>query len=214
MPYKRVYKRKTVYRRKAFKRTYAKRRYYGSKRTYAKTHRFMRRSNGLSVQGAVGQLPFRGALQFKLTDLSNWQDFASLYQFYKITNIVASFTLRVSPEAQAANVAFLPKLYFYRDHEDTIIPADLAMMRERMDCKVVQFQPGKAIRVNLKPSILDEVLRSGTTTAYVPKYNQWIPTAANDTNYYGIKYAVDNHTNTNQWVDIEFTYTVMCKTPK
>lgn len=165
-----------------------------------------------SINGSVGFAPYLGAFTYNLSALVNSQEFTNLFDQYRITFIVARWWLSVDPSAQTAAAAVYPKLYWYRDYDDSTIPGSLNEMRENGRTKVVNMHPSRPITIAFKPNTLLNVWNTGFTTAtQSPAWKQWIDCTNPNTTHYGYKMAIDNFTNTNYTLTSEVTYYFQCK---
>ena len=136
---------------------------------------------------------------FALSKMKQHTDYASIFEFYRIDKVVATFRYK-GGNAAVSNVQANwlqpvnesnPVLYFKVDHND--ITADtLATMKDSMKTKTHMFTNDKPeFSIQLKPAIQSEMYRSSVTTAYTPKWGQWIPTVDKEVPHYGLKaYAI------------------------
>lgn len=212
MAYSKTYKRKS-YRRKA-KKTWKKP--FGRKRMMrkAKTFNFVRKGAPVTVQGSAANPFLPNGSQFRLEFVTDFLDIKNLFEYYKLNCVVMKFYLRTVVETQASTTGVYPKLWYYRNHLDVLPAFDLNQFRQRMDSKQVIMDPRKPISIKIKPSTLDTIWNTSTTEATIPKYNTWIPTAAQAVPHYGLTWAIENFTNTNYFVDIEHVYYFSAKDPK
>lgn len=131
---------------------------------------------------------------FSLSKMKQQSSYADIFEFYRIDKIVATFRYKMNSRASASyNVQneVNPLLFFKVDHND--ITADtLAVMKESMKTKEKQLSNDKPeFSIVLKPAIQTEMYRSSVTTAYSPKWGQWIPTNDPTVPHYGLKaYAI------------------------
>lgn len=182
-----------------------------SKSVNRQVHKFRRTGAGFAVSGGVGQLPWLGYTDAKLSYMSGSSEFAALFDEYRITHMQIKVFLRIDPSAQTAATASYPRLYSSIDHNDVSTPASLNELRERGNCRVQVLNPNRPVILNVKPSVLGETYRSAIATTYTPKWRVWLPTTNLDVPHYGIKFGIDDLTNTNYRVDSEITYWFQCK---
>ncbi|AUM61760.1 capsid [uncultured virus] len=182
------------------------------RRPAMRVHSFTRfDGNPYNTFGNAAYAPLLNSFYFSLDKVQNYGEFANLYDFYKLTHVQVRFTLNVDPSSQTATTSYIPRLFYVIDHDDDTAPASLAEMREHDRCKVKNLNPGRTVVVNIKPAALAEMFRSGLTTTYTPKWKQWIDMAAPNCKHYGLKWAVDNLTNTNYYLSTELKYWFSCK---
>lgn len=133
---------------------------------------------------------------FSLSKIRQAATYAAIFEFYRIDKIVATFRYKATASpagsvgpaqnAGAVNEAN-PLLYFKVDHND-IATQSVADMKDSMKTRTFQFTNDKPeFSIQLKPAIQDEMYRSSVTTAYTPKWGQWIPTADPSVPHYGLK---------------------------
>lgn len=175
------------------------------------THRFTRWYDSGVFTGNAIYAPLLQGASFSLSALPNVSEFANLFDQYKITHVQLRFHLDTDPGAQAAASAQYPKLYYATDYDDANAPASLDDLRQhaRMQCRVLT--PNRPIKVNIKPAVTTLVYRGPTTSSYVPKWRQFIDMAQTDVPHYGLKWGIDNLTNTNYKVRVEGRMWFTCK---
>lgn len=182
-------------------------------RPSAPTYRFNRMCTAITpLQGNAVHAPYTSSITVQFSNLINSSEFEALFDQYKITYVVHKFYMRVTPDAQTAATAVYPKLYWYVDPDDSTLPANLSEMRERSSTRMAVLRPDRPVVVKYKPTILQEIYRSGITTAYAPRKPMWLDLAYNNVIHYGVKYAIDTFTNTNYFLDVETKYYFACKT--
>lgn len=179
---------------------------------------FTRRYKGPTFTGAPAFAPLLSSTFFKLSDLPNVNDFVSLFDRYMITFAKISFYLKIDPSAQGASAATYPKLYLVRDYDDTATPTSIDKLREHSKCKVRVMNPNKPTTFTIRPSVLQIVNNLGGTQSFTPSWKQWldigepiIPNPAVDVPHFGVKWAIDDLTNTNYKVDMECQLWFRCK---
>jgi hypothetical protein len=99
-----------------------------------------------------------------------------------------------------------PVLYFKVDHND-INSDTLATMKESMRTKEHQFTNSRPnFTITLKPAIQAEAYKTALTTAYRPRWGQWLSTSDDTVPHYGLKvYAVAGLANNANMGSIEVT---------
>lgn len=161
--------------------------------------------------GNVAYAPLLNGYNFTLGALPDVSDFTNLFDRYMITHVQLRFFLIIDPSAQAAAAATYPKLYFVRDYDDSTAPASLNSLRQHSKCVVRVMNPNRAVTINIKPAITTEVYRSAVATSYSPKWRQWVDMAHTDVPHYGLKWGIDDLTNTNYKVEILGKIWFQCK---
>lgn len=174
-------------------------------RVRSQIHRFVR---GCAMQTIVGNAvyaPYQSVLGATLDNTLNHTEFTSLYDQFRIDWVKAQFFLRIDPSAQTAAGASYPRMYWFRDYDDQAL-ASLNDVRENSKGKRAILHPNRPVTIWFKPNVLSEIYRTAVTTGYSPKFNQWIDASVPNLVHYGIKYCIDDLTNTNYKVDLEVTY--------
>lgn len=159
-----------------------------------------------SFSGNVAYAPLLQAWSFNFNQLANAGEFTALFDQYKITHIQCKFFLKIDPGAQSAAGASYPKLYWCADHDDDSAAPSLNAMREHSKTKVRVLHPNRPVVCNIKPAILAMTYKTATTTGYCPMWKKWVDCNDSTVPHYGLKWAIDDLTNTNYKVDTEVTY--------
>lgn len=174
-------------------------------------HFFRRNFATGDLVGNATYTPWLQGLSFSLGQMPNVSDFTTLFDRYMITHIRARYYLKIDPSAQTAAAASYPRFYYVKDYDDDTNPTSLDQLREHSKCRTVVMNPNRPVEINFKPAVLSEVYRGIATTSYSPKWKQWIDMAHTDVKHYGIKYGIDDLSNTNYKVTTEFTVWFRCK---
>lgn len=173
-------------------------------------HNFVRGCALQTITGNVAYAPYQSVLGATLDNALNYTEFTNLYDQFRINWVKAQFYLRIDPSAQTAANASFPRLYWFRDYDDQGL-ASLNDVRENARGKRAILHPNRPVTITFKPNVLSEIYRTAVTTGYSPKFSQWIDVAVPNLVHYGIKYCIDDLTNTNYKVDLEITYGLSMK---
>lgn len=134
------------------------------------------------------------ACTFGLNNVNGNGEIVSLFDNYRITRVMYRWVCTRDPNqaTAAGNRGIYPRVNWTHDFNDSAaITRDLIYQRANMKEMYFTSDRQKSRWYSLKPAILAQMYESSTTTAYSPKWLQWIDTA--DTSpHYGIKYAWDN----------------------
>lgn len=168
---------------------------------------------------APGQLTGNAAYSpylanFGLNGISNVvsaSDFTSLFDQYKINYCVWKAYLKIDPSAQAATTASYPRLFYYRDYDDSSIAGSLDEIRESQRARTVVMNPNRPVVVKFKPNTLATFYNSVGVNNYSPRWGTWLDIGGSGTFHYGFKWAIDDLTNTNYRVNFEITLYFSCK---
>lgn len=148
---------------------------------------------------------------FKLSQLTNYADFTSLYDQFKICGIARKYVFdRNSSEAQATVISSLPRLITVNDWNDTSALANENEALEYANCK--QSRLDRVVKRYFRPQPLAD------PTGYANFMSKrWLPTASYITPHSGIKEAlVLNSTSSVALgnLNIYTTFYIACKNPK
>lgn len=174
-------------------------------------YHFRRFAFGPTITGNAIHLPYLNGISFRIDQVINPNEFANLFDNYRINAVSVRFFLRIDPGAQTAATANYPRLYYVRDYDDSVIPSTLNEIREHGMSRVKVLRPDRPVSIYLKPAIADTIFRTGALTSTVPKWKQWVDMAHQNVEHYGLKYGIDDLTNTNYRVDLEVVYYFSCK---
>lgn len=180
----------------------------------SQVHSFARWFSATTIPGNVANAPWLGQVTYNLAQLPAATEFTNLYDQFMLTHVKMYVHLRRDPGAQTGAASTYPKLYVLRDYTDNTTPASLDELRQSAKCQVKVLTPNKQLTFNLKPAVQVMAYRSTTTTAYMPAWRKWIDTAYSDTPHYGLKLGIDDLTNTNFTVEIQYKYWFKCRNTK
>lgn len=200
-------------RRKTYKKRYARKTY--KKTNYiARTptvHSFKRMASPTQLVGNIAYNPYLGTEGAAFNNLVGSGDFTTLFDQYRITYVILRFYLKIDPSAQAAASASYPKIYYMRDLDDATTPVNLNEIRESQSARVKVLWPNRPVTIRVKVNTLQMLYSSAVVTQYKPVWNQWLDMSTTASTHFGIKYGIDDLTNTNYKVDIERTYYFQCR---
>ena len=164
-------------------------------------HSFSRMKNTSQILTLSNNTAYaNGSFTFALNDLTNYTEFTNLFDQYKITKVQIEFKMHTNPYilystqpvggAQAAAPITFPTIYLVNDHDDATA-LTLAEFKERQSVRRFVLAPNKIIKWSVKPAILNQLYRTAVSTAYAPKYGQFIDCAQADVPHYGVKWGID-----------------------
>lgn len=156
-----------------------------------KTHNFVERCQPQEIivanEGSAVGL-FRN---FTLSQCLQVGHYAAIFEYYKINKVVVTFRYKgaetpaytSTPATSSGNQAAYnqeiineinPILYFKVDHNDSTADT-LAKMKESMRTREHQFTNSRPnFDITLKPAIQAEAYKTAISTAYRPKWGQWL----------------------------------------
>lgn len=184
----------------------------------SQVHKFTRMFAGtgntggaLSLTGNAVYAPYLGNFGCTLSQVVNVNEFANLFDQYKITYCRARWFLSIDPGAQTATTANYPKLFWCRDYDDDGTVASLNDLRENVRTKVAVLRPDRPVTIGFKPNVLQAMYGTALASTYKPAFNQWIDMSQTTTKHYGYKFGIDNLTNTAYKVEVEVQLWFECK---
>jgi len=162
-------------------------------------HRFI--SSGITASLAGNAVaPQLGAFAYNLNSVTNASLLASLYDQFRIDVIEARFVLRNNPSGAVS----LPKLYVFPDFDDGTAPASTAAVLGHPRVQIHQFTPSQPeYTIAFSPRAAMAAYNGGVFTGF-GQLEKPIFIDANQPNtaHYGLKYAIEAFTDTNQSLDV------------
>lgn len=205
---RRIFVRKTAFGR------VSRRAALSSRKSRIQVHAYKRMGVIQTIAGNAAYAPYVSNLSPQFASLVTPGDFTTLYDQYKIDKVVYKVYLKVDPSAQTAATASFPRLYWYRDFDDTGAPSNLNEIRERANAKVAVMNPNRPVTIVTRPNLLNTLYSSAVVSNYEPVWGKWVDMSLTTTQYYALKFAIDDLTNTNYKVEIESIYYFQCRSPR
>jgi len=156
-------------------------------------HNFVRHTfTGAKLAGIASAVNGYGFV-FTLADLSNYTNFTSLFDQYRIVKVTCKFFPRqnvatnttTATTTQTANPCVMSVI----DYDDASTPATIAGLTEFENFKVHnQFRPWMR---SLVPHTAGAVAGGGVFTSFGNFTRQWVDCASTTVAYYGLKVIVD-----------------------
>ena len=180
------------------KRTFRRRRMYRRKRGIPSLNRTPvsftneREAGYLSVSSGTNTV--YGSFTITLASyLTNYTEFTSLFDSYRLKYAVFKFRLVLPPEATNTNAyqQFYPDISATVDHDDSTLPTSMIEIQQFGKCKNGILWPNKYFTYKCYPTCLSTIYR-GATSAYADVSNKtWCDAAYTDIPFYGLKVGVD-----------------------
>lgn len=179
------------------------RRYPIKKPLALKTHNFVERCTP-SLMTVAQESSASGLFRsFTLSQCLQASHYKELFEYYRINKVVLEFRYKgaaipayttingTSTTNNEIQNEINPVLYFKVDHNDESADS-LNVLKESMRTREHQFTNNKPnFTIQIKPAILTESYKTTISTAYAPKWGQWLSTADDTVPHYGLKaYAV------------------------
>jgi hypothetical protein len=217
-----VYVRKTKRMSKRRPRLVKRRRFNITKKKFGKTGFFkvMRWSSNDSTNNCHFMLIGNDALPagdtattFTLSNVNGSGELVSLFDNYRIVKVLYRWVITRNPDqaVTTTNKGVYPRLVWTHDFNDQI-PIARSLMYQRANLKEFYFGDNaqKTRWYSLNPSSLVQMYESSTSTAYQPKWRQWLDTSDNTAPHYGIKMCYsDLYNNIN--IRLEAKIVIECK---
>lgn len=143
-----------------------------------------------------------GFFSFAMSDLSNYSEFQSLFDSFKIYGIQLKFIPSQINAETGSSTAGVSQLLVANDFDGTSPPTTDAGFFER-DHKLWFLNRPK--KWYIRPRVLNSVYEGVAATSYNPKANVWLDCAEPDTPHYGVAYKLRNLA-TNATVTVVATY--------
>lgn len=167
----------------------------------------------LNIVGNDALYSGTAATFFKLADVNGFSELVSLFDNFRIVRILYRWVCNRNPDfaTGATTKGIYPRLNWTHDFNDSApISRDLIYQRANMREAYFTDSYQKTRWYTLKPATLVQMYESGTSTAYTPKWSQWMDTNDSQAPHYGIKYAFDN-CFTGISVQLEAKIVIECK---
>ena len=164
-----------------------------------------------TIAGNAAHNPLIKSYSFNFGQLINSNEFVALFDQYMITYVQVKWFLKIDPGAQAAGAASYPRMYLVRDYDDDMLAPTLNNLREHARCQVVVMNPNRPVVCGVKPAIATQVYNTTLAAGYGPKWKTWIDCNNPAVPHYGIKWAIDDLTNTNYRVTTEVKFWFRCR---
>lgn len=168
-------------------------------------------SNTLSGTGA-----------FQLSFLPNYTEFTNLFDQYRIVGVSIKWIFSTNVVNYGAPVAgtfadtCLPLLHYCFDTNSNVVPASINVMREYNTYRCKRLD--RVCKTYCRPRIANVAYESALAVGYTQGYKQWVDTTYPSMDYYGIRWAIDPVTFTNNTrigvCEMVYTYYIQCKCVK
>lgn len=189
------YSKKTY--KKGKKKSYKKRGYNNYKPKVKHNYLCTKRYLANTVATGNDTIPGNGGgYFFKLTDLTNYTEFTSLFDQYMIVGIQYRFVMRLNPDFNTTSSfkGVYPIIRWVHDHDDSSAPGNASELYQYPYMKEFNFSTDKNVTrwFYLKPALANEVFGTALATAYAPKWRQWCDNAYPGIQHYGLRWYYDN----------------------
>jgi len=227
MPFKRKFFKK---RRPATLRRRFKRRALTVARSFPRAsnvHTFIRKARyGVISLAQFGTGYSAFGYTFALSNAPGYTELTTLYDQFRINWvklwIVCRFNVTTQNEAGALALG-MPQMIYHVDSDDATAPAasDAGMdtIRECRNSKGFSFGTNRTCSIFIRPAVLASAYETAVTTAYSPRYGQWIDCQNSNTPHYGLKGVLQiplvSGTLPNKYdFDVFATYSISMRAPR
>lgn len=194
------YTKKKSYKKPYVKRTYKKKYSKFGKVGYFKILRWSSNDSTnnchFSLIGSDAVPSGENTTTFSLNHINGFGELVSLFDNYRIMKVLYRYVVTRNPSdntGATANKGIYPRIVWTHDFNDsTPISRNLIYQRSNMREFYFGDNAQRTKWYTLKPAALAQMYESSTTTAYQPKWLQWLDTNDNTAPHYGIKFAYDN----------------------
>lgn len=158
-----------------------------------------------------------GALTFTLGQITDNSHVTGLFDQYRIRKVIITFIPRATemavsqPSTGSGTITKIPLFITAKDMDGTSAPTSILTLREHSQNQ--ETASTKQHKWAFKPAVLGEIYRSGVSTNYSTKYDQWLDTSTTDIPHYGLNYFMEagGSLNSMYTYEIKSVYIVECK---
>jgi len=142
------------------------------------------------------------SFSFALSDIPSLGEFTNLFDSYMITGVMLQLKLVSNPDGAyplnattssvtVNNANWFPTVWYVPDHDDNST-LTLAQIKEFEKARHKVLYPNRETNIMLRPTTLQQLYRSSTTTGYANNMRRsWLDMAQTDIPHYGCKFVVD-----------------------
>lgn len=132
-----------------------------------------------------------GSYVFKLSDVPGYTEFTALYDMFRINKVLLNIepTWNATDANSTSTLTYAPDVHSVIDYNDSANAGSLNELREYSTYK--RTRQGRCHKRIITPAIQTQAYETLTTSAYTPKFRQWLSTDDATSPHYCIKYALD-----------------------
>lgn len=156
------------------------------------------------------------AWYYQFNNISNFSDFAMLFDQYKITGVKHYFRLVTNPDAPSAtmtNTFVYPSLWLCPDRDDGAA-ITLAQIKEKQGVKRIVMLPNRIVSRYVKVNIAPMAYEGVSSTGYTVSRPQWADMNSPAIQHYGLKSVIEccGVSGLGQYqIEVETKYYFKCK---
>lgn len=162
---------------------------------------------------------FMKGYSFSLSQLNNATEYTNLFDQFRICGIAITLMPSVTDFSAASGVTMtnfaMPEVRSIIDKDDASNPTSFNEMYEYNNCKITRGH--REHKRFWKPAILSASYETAVSSAYTPRFNQWLSTTDPATPHYGVKIGINalgSAAAGNMYYRMYATFYIQCKNPK
>jgi len=176
-----------------------------------------RGATATALVGNPAYVPYLTGETFSLDALKEYTELPDVFDEYRIMMVQLKFSLRYDPASLAGlggPVGVYPTLWWFIDNTDATAPGSLDVLRATAGAKHRKFELSKPIIITFRPKCLTPAYKGITSGYSAAKVGTWIDANYPDVPHFALKWGIDFHNNTGQYIDIERRYWVQFRNPR
>lgn len=182
------------------------------KRIRQNVHRFVRTALfAVRTAGVATQLWNE---LFTLSILPNYTEFTNLYDFYRIRKVKWYMVPTVTENPAEASVTNynLPTVHTVLDYNDYNV---LFTLNDLMQYRNYKAHRGhRIVKRYFTPAVANTLYNTANTSAFGPKFKQWISTDNPNVSHYGVRYLIEGTNLSNVTWNVYHKVYFECKATK
>jgi hypothetical protein len=173
-------------------------------------HKFIMNSGVLfSAQGVTGGTVL-GGVTFALSQIPNYTNLTNLYDDYQIEKVEIAFFLRLNQSVAEG----LPRLSVYPDFDDATSPPTIGnVFNHPRVTQHIFTEAHPEYKICIEPRVSIPAYQGAFTGYTVAPAKVWVDCANAGVQHYGLKYGIENLTNTSQYIDVYVKYFIGMRNP-
>lgn len=183
---RRVFKRRP---RSSYKSRYSRRILYKPMRNSGLFHANEKINLGLFTP-ANNVTDLNHALTFSIDQVANFVHLTGMYDSYRINKVILTFRPVCTDNNFANSFNYPGKLLVVRDYDDSTALTSQDQYYQYKNCKMMPLASNRKLTIGITPASLSATYQSAVSTAYSPKFKQWIDNSSSNVPHYGVKFGM------------------------
>jgi hypothetical protein len=172
-------------------------------------HEFVNTTSIFSIQGNVVS-PILGGQYVQLNQLSNYALYTALFDQYRIDMVEVTFNLKNNPGSGTG----FGRLNVFPDFDDATAPASLANAQSHPRVMRHVFTPTQpTFTFSFQPRLAVAAYGGAFTKYTSPSSKVYVDSSNADAQHYGYKYAIENFTDTNNYIEVIYRVWLTMRSP-